>query len=58
MMNGAIYVKCLGDMSLLGVIILNRLTAHNPVFDVPTRQTMSTNEPHRFSKIRTLLAHL
>lgn len=41
-----------------GVIILNRLTAHNPVFDVTTQQTMSTNELHQFSKIRTPLAHL
>lgn len=38
-----------------GVIILNSLAAYKPVFDASTQQTMSTNEHHQFSKIRTYL---
>lgn len=58
MMDGKLYEKCLGDMSLLrhdGVIILKGLTAYKPVFDVTTLQTMSANELHQFSKGETCL---
>lgn len=57
MMDGKLYEKCLGDMSLLrhdGVIILKGLTAYKPVFDVTTLQTMSANELHQFSQRRNL----
>lgn len=59
MMDGELYEKCLGDMSLLrhdGVIILKGLTTYKPVFDVTTLQTMSANELHQFSKSKTCLA--